>query len=74
MTMLQRILSHVRPFVLSDAATLSYAHGLDARQFPYFCAATGELADSLRYVIRATFLDLFRCGVLHCWKRTRSCQ
>lgn len=74
MPMLQRILSRVRPFVLSDADVLSYAHGLDAHQFPYFCAATGELAKSLRYVIYASFLDLFRCGILHCWKRTRSWQ
>lgn len=60
----------IRAIPLSDAAIRSYAESIDAAQFPYFCAATGELAESLSYVIRTTIRDFIKCGVLHCWKKT----
>lgn len=59
---------------LNNAEIASYASGIDARRFPYFCAETGELAESLRYVIRETIRDLLYHGFLHRWKRTRSWQ
>lgn len=51
-----------------------YASGIDARQFPYFCSSTGELGDSLRYVIRATIRDWRAFRVIHRWHYTRNWQ
>lgn len=59
---------------LSKAETVSYVSSIDAKLFPYFCAATGELAENLRAVLRETIRDLFKCGILHHWRRTANWQ
>lgn len=51
-----------------------YASGIDARQFPYFCSSTGELGESLPYVIRATLCDWRAFHVIHRWHYTRNWQ
>lgn len=53
---------------------IEYAAGIDAARFPYFCTATGELGDSLGYVIRATFTDWRAFRVLHRWHSVRRYQ
>lgn len=47
----------------------SYAASIDPARFPYFCAVTGELAPSLRYVIHASVVDLFKYHIIHHWVR-----
>ena len=59
-----------RGITLSKAEIRSYAESMDAAQYPYFCAATGELGESLSYVIRTTIRDFIKCGILHSWKKT----
>ena len=58
----------------SRAAMVSYALDIDPRMFPYFCSATGELGESLPYIIRATFTDWRAFRVLHRWHSTRRYQ
>ena len=56
--------------IWSNAEIHSYVESVDAAQYPYFCAATGELAESLSYVIRTTIRDFVKYGILHRWKKT----
>jgi len=47
-----------------------YAAEISAKQFPYFCHVTGELAESLPHLIRITIIDYLRNGFVHRWVRT----
>lgn len=50
------------------------AEGIDPALFPYFCSTTGELGDSLLYVIRATITDWRAFRVIHHWHSVRHYQ
>lgn len=56
------------------SSTISYAGGIDCYRFPYFCAGSGEMVESLWELIRVSVRDLFLHGVLHRWKRSRFWQ
>lgn len=45
----------------------SYAMSIDAKQFPYFDANSGELAPNVWYMVKNTVLDFFRYGIIHHW-------
>lgn len=59
---------------LSYAEIANYASGIDAAQFPFFCAATGELASGIGYVILGSIRDFLRYRIVHRWCRTRAWQ
>ncbi len=59
---------------MTDEEIRNYAAGIDPKEFPFFCVTTGELADSLWYVIRETLRNLFRHGFISRWKVTRCWQ
>ncbi len=59
---------------LSHAEIREYALNIDATRFPYFCAATGELAESLAYVVCTSIRDFCRYGIAHRWKISKAWQ
>ncbi len=59
---------------LTKAEIRAYAAEINAAHFPFFCARTGELAESLRDVVRTSVWDLLHHGFLHSWKITRLWQ
>jgi len=61
-------------YVLSREDVVAYARTINPRLYPYFCAATGELSDSLWAVIRTSVQDFCQHGFVHSWCRTRSWQ
>ena len=72
------IINSIRALIDKRAAhrlsILEYAWAIDARQFPYFCSSTGELGESLPYIIRATLSDWRAFRVIHRWHYTRNWQ
>ena len=59
---------------LNTEAIRTYAHAIDAKRFPYFCAETGEVQKSVWQVIRVSIADLRHYGLFHRWQRTRKWQ
>lgn len=59
---------------MSQQEIKEYAAAIDSKEFPYFSVTTGELADSLWYIVRNVVTDFFKHGFINHFKKTIACQ